>query len=261
MSIQASFKAASYLILLGAMSCTWDQATPKFDCSLSPIEIEILERIESECASPTGGFTISSSGGEAPYTFSSEAGSSTDGVFNNVGAGSYIVTVSDVNGCTAEAVVEILNEDGVNLGEVKVVDAACGSTDGQIEIEVSGGLAPYSFRLNEGQEQESNTFSGLTSGIQNIQVVDSDGCIVTKSVTVFSGVSFNSSIEGIIKNNCTSCHGVSASPSFDSYDEIKTHAAAIKRRTGNRSMPKDATMSQDEIDMIACWVNDGALSN
>lgn len=261
MCVKTSVNATSYLLFLGLMSCAWEQMNPEFDCSLAPVQLELLESIKTDCGTPNGGFTMGISGGESPYTFSSDVGTSTDGVFQNVGAGSYTVTVTDVNGCTDQTIVEILNADGVNLDQVTVVDAACGSSVGEIEVDVSGGLAPYSYRLNENQAQEANTFSGLSSGTHQISVTDKDGCEVTKNVQIFSGVSYKSTIESIIKNNCTSCHGVSASPSFDSYEEIKTHAAAIKRVTGNRSMPRGATISQDEIDRIACWVDDGALSN
>lgn len=261
MSINNYFKSFGCLIYLGLASCAWEQTEPAADCSISPLTLEVLELMGSDCAVPSGGFTIGVSGGEAPYSYSSDAITGSQGEFNSIAAGSYLVGVEDINGCTAEITVDVLNLDGVNLTEVNVVDAACGTTDGQIQIDANGGLEPYSYRLNEGQAQFSNTFSGLTSGKQVISVIDDEGCKVSKTVVLFSGVSFENSIQGIITDNCKSCHGVTASPSFDSYDEIKTHAETIKRVTGDRSMPVDATISQDEIDMIACWVDDGALSN
>ncbi|MEO9965435.1 MAG: cytochrome c [Reichenbachiella sp.] len=261
MSLRTSLKSTSYLIYLGIMSCAWDQVDPEFDCSLTPIEIELLESNTSECSNPSGGFTLGVTGGESPYTFSSDAGTSTNGEFQNVAAGSYLVTVSDANGCTSQSTVEIQNEEGVNFDAVTVIDTECGSAEGRIEVEVSGGIEPYSYALNGLQSQTSATFTGLTNGTHEIRVSDTEGCVVTQKVQIISGVSFENTIEKIIKNNCTSCHGVSASPSFNNYEEIKNHAESIKRVTTNGSMPKGSSISQEEIDNIACWVNDGALSN
>lgn len=249
------------LIFLSATSCTWEQLTPQFDCSVSPVQLELIDSNDSECGVSDGSFTVQASGGEPPYTFSSESATNSEGVFENVPAGNYTVLVTDANDCSEELNVEIQNANGVNLNKIETLIAGCQSNDGGIEVIATGGVEPYLYTLNGGSEQASNVFSALSSGSHTIGITDQEGCSITGNVQVLSGVSYSSSIEKIIKNNCTSCHGVSASPSFDSYDEIRAHAASIKRVTGNKSMPRGATISQDEIDRIACWVDDGALSN
>ncbi|MGL1888091.1 MAG: hypothetical protein OCD76_16365 [Reichenbachiella sp.] len=260
--LQFSIKATSYLLLIGAMSCTWEQESPTFDCKLDPVEVELLASNATGCGTPNGGFTIGNSGGEAPFTYSSEAGVSADGVFESVGAGSYTVVVTDVNGCSGETIVEILNTDGVNLDDLLTTDAGCNSSEGIIEILASGGTEPYLYSIDNGGTQESNIFLGLESGDHNVSIEDQDGCAVTQNVVLTSGISF-STIEGIIENNCRSCHGVTRTPNFDTYDEINAAASRIKTRTSSENNPmpprSNGSLTQSEIDAIACWVNDGAL--
>src|SRR5207302_4862376 len=49
----------------------------------------------------TGSVTVSASGGTSPYTFSKDGVTfGASGMFSNLAAGSYTVTVMDANGCT-----------------------------------------------------------------------------------------------------------------------------------------------------------------
>lgn len=249
------------LILFGASSCTWDQVSPAADCSTSPIEMIVLESKDTDCGISNGSFTVNATGGEAPYSYTTSEGSNTDGVFDNINAGSYTVTVVDAKGCSSEIVVSIANLEGVNLDEVVIADAGCDTQNGFIRITASGGKEPLIYSINGGIEQEDNLFSGLNNGNYSISVKDQNGCEITQNVKILSGVSFENTIEGIINNRCTSCHGVSTSPSFGSYAEIKAQAGRIMARTTAKTMPPGGGLSQSEIDAIACWVNDGALSN
>lgn len=72
----------------------------------------------------------------------------------------------------------------VNTTEV-VANATCSNlTAGSITITASGGLAPYSYSINGGAFQSSNTFTGLTQGAKTITVKDFYCGTVTKTVNV-----------------------------------------------------------------------------
>lgn len=252
----------SPLVFLGATSCTWDQLSPQVDCAVSPVELVLVENINTSCGAQNGAFTVSASGGAAPYTFTSEAGTNSDGLFENVEAGDYAVVATDDNGCTSEMSVAIRNEDGVNVDDVTLVDSGCGSASGSVQVQASGGVAPYLFSLG-GETQESNLFSDLDGGSYTLTIQDQLGCDVTQSVDILSGVSYDNSIKEIIENSCavSGCHNGSVFPDFRSFETIQSSASGIKSRTGNKSMPRGSTLTQSQIDMIACWVDDGALEN
>ena len=82
-----------------------------------------------------------------------------------------------------------------------------------------------------------------------------------------SAVVFTSDIEPIINTNCAimECHVAGGvSPEFTSYEKIKDRAAEIKHETQVLHMPPPSSgisLSQSQIDQIACWVEQGAPRN
>lgn len=244
-------------------SCTWDQVNPEFDCTIAPVEIALTSSQDTGCGAADGSFEVSASGGEAPYEFSSEAGSNANGAFADLSAGNYTVVATDINGCSSELAVNIQNQDGVNLDNLTSTDAGCGSTSGSISIQASGGSEPYFYSINGGTAQQTASFTGLASGSYDVKIEDQLGCEVTETVDILSGVSYSSSIKSIIENNCaiSGCHNGSVSPNLTTFSSIQNSASRIKARTGNKTMPKGGSLTQEEIDLIACWVDDGALQN
>ncbi|MFT7030729.1 MAG: hypothetical protein ACJA2C_002128 [Marinoscillum sp.] len=236
---------------------------PVVDCSVNPIEIAPIETTDTGCGSAIGGFTVSASGGEAPYEFTANSQTNADGAFQGFDAGTFSVKATDSRGCTAELSVTIQNQSGVNLDNLETVESGCGSSAGSIQVSASGGEEPYSYSLNDGVSQASSTFSGLSNGKYTIMVNDQNGCESTSSVDILSGISYNNTVKNIIQTNCAipGCHNGSVSPNLSTFSSIKSNANIIESRTANRSMPSGRTLSQTQIDAIGCWVSDGAIDN
>jgi hypothetical protein len=91
--------------------------------------------------------------------------------------------------------------------------------------------------------------------------------MVTLTVTIpqgITGTSWSNDILPIMEKNCaiTGCHnGTSRSNNFSQYASAKSFAKTIKSKTQDRTMPFDGSLTQQQIDLIACWVDDGALQN
>ena len=118
--------------------------------------------------------TVSATGGTAPYTGT--------GTFT-VSAGSYSYTVSDANGCS-----EVVN---VTISQPTAIDATAsagtitvpGGTTTLI-VSANGGTSPYTYSLNGGGYQSSNTFT-VNAGTYTVTVKDANGCTKnTNTVTV-----------------------------------------------------------------------------
>ena len=134
---------------------------------------------------------------------------------------------------------------------------------GAITVTASNGIEPYMYQVDAGSFQLSNQFLGLDPGVHTIVVNDANNCSITLQERVFSGVSFTVSISDIVSTNCAlpNCHGGTQSPDFRIFSNIQANASKIRSRTQSRSMPRGRTLTQNEIDLIACWVDDGALAN
>ena len=132
---------------------------------------------------------------------------------------------------------------------------------------MTGDNPPYSFQLGNLSFSPNNFFSGLKSGSHKIAVKDNNDCTVNLSVSIpqdFTGTSWVNDIKPILEKECaiSGCHnGTSRSNDFRNYNSAQSFAPSIKSKTQDRSMPFDGTLTQNQIDLIACWVNDGALQN
>lgn len=251
------------LVFFLFFSCVSEQVEPQIDCSTTPLELSIDQNDAASCGNDDGSFSIAVAGGEAPYSFESSLGNNSTGSYADIGAGVYTVEVIDAKGCTNTIDVSVQNQEGVSIDQISLEDSGCGTSQGQIDVSVSGGIQPYSFSLNGNASQSSGLFTGLASGSYILEVEDSEGCEITQEVLLTSGVSFESSVSSIIATNCavSGCHNGSVSPNLSTLDGIQSRAERVKARTGNGTMPPSGSLSQADIDLIACWVDDGALEN
>jgi len=117
------------------------------------------------------------------------------GAFTGLSAGNYTVTVKDSKGCTGstaitltQAATLVFTPNGYNINV-----SSCGDgSDGAIVTTVSGGVAPYTYTYTlNGVVQHGISslqtfgFGGLLPNVQyNINVTDSKGCSISKSVTL-----------------------------------------------------------------------------
>lgn len=124
------------------------------------------------------------SGGTAPYQYQWDDPNSTFGPNAlNLCAGTYHVTVTDGIGCVVQDSIVVANPPKflVNLNNETPV-TCFGYSDGSIEIEATGGVAPYSFLWDASAgSQTTSTATGLSVGSYTVVVTDSHGC--TENVT------------------------------------------------------------------------------
>lgn len=72
----------------------------------------------------------------------------------------------------------------LEISIVSIVDADCGSDNGEIEVEVTGGTAPYHFDLGAGELPVTSTFTNLSAQTYGITVIDAHGCTARTAATV-----------------------------------------------------------------------------
>lgn len=110
------------------------------------------------------------SGGTGPYTWSIDGGPAN--TFPNLNAGNYLLNVLDANGCEAAVVFEIVDPEGIQA-IVTVDDVTCfGLSNGQIELNISGGTAPYEVVW---QNQVGITPEGYAAGTYTAVISDAVG--------------------------------------------------------------------------------------
>ncbi len=103
----------------------------------------------------------------------------------NLGAGTYTVTATDANGCTATASIVINTPPTQLTVAVSHVDVLCfGNSTGSVIATPSGSWGSYLYSWNTTPTQNTATASNLAAGTYNITVTDAQGCSATASDVV-----------------------------------------------------------------------------
>ncbi|MGC9472248.1 MAG: gliding motility-associated C-terminal domain-containing protein, partial [Bacteroidales bacterium] len=126
--------------------------------------------------------------GQSPYLYSLDGGTfETSGVFGNLAAGDYTITILDDNGCQAEVPVQITQPaSAVSASITGQTDVLChGETNGTVTIQGEGGTSPYEYSIDGGVNwQTEGTFSSLAAGDYTVTVRDDNFCIYDLFITV-----------------------------------------------------------------------------
>ena len=256
------------LLMWSAGTCVNHDFHP-VNCNLSGLVLAVDSVVmASSCIEADGIIKVTATGGEPPYTFylNNNIVSQTSGEFAGLNAGIYTVTVKDRNKCEAELSNVTIQAKGFSFSAKVKEDNQCLNGDGSIVVHVPEGNGPYTYQLNNGAFTADSTFLALGEGKYAITVKDNSGCTIQLNVTVphgATGTSWATDILPIVQTNCAlhDCHDGRYRPDLRKYDKAKLYAAQIKSKTQDRSMPFDGSLTQDQINLIACWVDDGAPNN
>jgi hypothetical protein len=249
------------------VACTDNDINEPFDCATSSLTLSV-EAVQqaSACDASDGSITVAASGGAEPYKYSVEGAEQDEPVLDGLRPGIYTVSVTDANGCTAAIPNVAVLAPGFTVTTNLTPDTSCLEGTGSVTVEVSDGTPPYEYRLGNGPYGISNVFSGLKRGVHVIEVRDNSGCEVELRVTIprgNTGVSWKDDVLPIVKASCalSGCHDGLVRPDLSRYDKAKFYAQEMKEFTQDGSMPFEGSITQEQIDLIACWVDDGAPDN
>ncbi len=135
-------------------------------------------------ATQNGSAAVNVVSGTGPFTYQWSNGANTSSI-SNLGAGTYICTITDGNGCISRDTANLVYPSFVSVPAPVINDVQCASgSDGQIIVAPVGGLPPYSYSWSSGVSSNAN--SGLLSaGNYSVTVTDAVGCsVVLSNITI-----------------------------------------------------------------------------
>ncbi|MEO9967876.1 MAG: hypothetical protein ABJF11_18940 [Reichenbachiella sp.] len=253
-----------FLILAGLFigACSSNE---EVNCEVSDLKLTVSGNVNADC-NEGASIELDATGGEGPYLYSFDGSPEQDlTTFNGMPLGGpFLAKVQDVNGCEATLDVEITGDENTVTFEAQSTDAGCGSSQGTITVEASGGEGAYSYKIEDETFGDVSSFNQLEAGTYRVSVKDGTGCINVQGIQVLSGISYESEVKSIVIGSCatTDCH-VSGTGRVDLsiFSNVQANAASIRTRVSNKSMPKDDELTNEEIETILCWIDDGALNN
>jgi Ig-like domain CHU_C associated/SprB repeat/Secretion system C-terminal sorting domain len=177
--LSSGFYAATVTDANGCQVTTLDSLS-------EPTEILVLDSIlHIACGGGnTGAIFLDVLGGSGGYTYLWANGATSDDIIGLIG-GTYTVTVSDINGCTASLQSTVLEPSPI-LIEDSVVGVTClGYADGIVSLTLSGGLPGYTYAWSSGDS--TDLVVGLPEGSYTVTVTDQRGCFALDTITVMGG--------------------------------------------------------------------------
>lgn len=175
---------------IGCGSSTWSDT---LECKCDPAFKVDLNGVNPKCFGITDG-QISSivTGGNSPFKYKWNNGGLTDKI-NNLGSGTYTLTVSDGLNCIAKDSFVLIAPAQLTQ-QSSSEDVKCkGKNDGVIYLSnITGGVGPYTITINN-QVYNSfpQTITTLFPGSYFVKVEDSNGCTSQQSFLIADAKSFD----------------------------------------------------------------------
>lgn len=161
-----------------------------------PNKINLLSSVTNTACvgEASGSILLNANGGTAPYMFSLNEQYSTNGEYNQLGIGSYNVSVEDENGCTTDSIVEVKTLSDINLNVTSSSPSCYNINNGTISISIDNGVRPYYVRCTDDnflQVENNLELTNLEAGNYNIEVKDALGCIKTAEAILIKPEEFS----------------------------------------------------------------------
>jgi len=173
--------AGTYNVTATNGNCT---ATGSATVSQPPVLIvNALTTAETAPGASDGSATAMAMGGTPDYTFVWSTGATTAAI-TGLAPGTYSVTASDSQGCTASTTAEVNNSicSGFAIA-LTPTDMVCqDDMSGSVAAVLTGGTEPFTFGWSNGGTESG--ISGLAAGVYSVSVTDANNCSLTASAAV-----------------------------------------------------------------------------
>ena len=156
-----------------------------------------------------GSIDLTPIGGSGSYTYNWGGGITTQDR-TNLAAGTYSVTITDSNNCSAVVSNIAVGQPTAPLSLLTgggKTDASCfGGGNGTATVAPTGGTSTYTYSWNTTPVQTTATAVGLIAGTYTVTVTDANGCQATRSFTINQPAAALSAATGGGKTD-VSCNG------------------------------------------------------
>jgi gliding motility-associated-like protein len=135
--------------------------------------------------SKDGTAMINTFGGKAPYSYQWSDNGAGVSLRNDLGEGTYSVTITDSNNCTHTINNIIITSPTTASIQLASTDVLCfGGSDGTATATATGGNGGWLYKWNDPLGQDLQTASFLKAGSYIVTATDASGCTITGSIIV-----------------------------------------------------------------------------
>ncbi len=155
--------------------------------NILPLAANIREIGQISCSGEkTAVLEARPSGGKGPYTFQWSVGGEQGDRISGLGAGSYNLTITDVQGTEVTAEYRINQPAALSAGIADVEPASTDNEDGKARVTFNGGTGTATFAWDNGETTEQA--SKLSPGKHTVTVTDQNGCTATAEIEITENI-------------------------------------------------------------------------
>jgi len=174
-----NLKPGTYSVtIIDGKPCTISKKFVILEPQLLVVSANLTNAFDCDNAN-SGAINLLVSGGSAPFTYTWSNGATTEDLVN-VPAGNYLVTVTDVNGCSRQAQYSINRPPPLVAGVITKTDFDCAtkSVKQTFVANISGGVPPYILTWSSGTVSGANNemMNTTQNGAVILYVTDAIGC-------------------------------------------------------------------------------------
>lgn len=152
-----------------------------------------------------GSIQLTVTGSDAPYTYLWSNGKSTSSIFN-LPAGTYEVAITSASGCIMTKTYKVNQSIApIDVQTYNSINPNCNTANGQLEATVSGGINPYTYQWNTGDNTQ--IVNSVPSGIYHVKVTDALGCTLEKDVKLNDYNSSSIYANSVVSPSCGMTNG------------------------------------------------------
>lgn len=150
--------------------------------STSGVTATISSVTNATCKGGINGAASVTASGSGPFKYAWFPSGSNTASVSNLAAGSYTVSVTDANGCIAQAIAKIEEPEAIAV-QIARVNTACGNSNGSATVTATGGTGLYSYQWSP-INATTITIASLPAATYSVTVTDANGCPATNSVII-----------------------------------------------------------------------------
>jgi gliding motility-associated-like protein len=204
-SIATGLAAGSYTVIVeDAVGCA-DTVMATITAPQPPTITSLPDDVLSCATSTDGSLTVTATAGSAPITTYTWSNAGSGATISGLGAGAYIVTVTDQNNCTAVDTGQVVAPLPLVIDSVHQLSPQCpGLGGGTITTFVSGGTGPYFFNWSNGISGNGFNVNGnLTAGNYTVTITDANNCEpLVQTITLLDPPSIVATFSAIDSVSC-----------------------------------------------------------
>ena len=150
----------------------------------NPVTFNNPQITNASCSGIANGqIILSTTGGTAPITFTWSGGTTQNDTLRNLAGGTYNITATDVNGCSATASYTINQSSPIVFGTPTITNIGCsGGATGSISVTATGGSGTITYLWSNGAT--TATITGLIANPYVVTATDANGCTASAVYTV-----------------------------------------------------------------------------